>query len=185
MGPGTPVRPGELAEGSSLVRWNDEWLLYWDAYASGHYSLATSDDLTNWTDQTASLSLPASHPRHGTVFRVDRADVGWELRLPIDLNADGNVNGADWSIFRENNLTDLAPYSRDQQARRGDLDGDGDNDFQDFRLYQRHYETMFGADAFVQLSAGTVPEPATTTIVGGAGIFLLAYRGRLRAVAYA
>ena len=70
-GPGSSVRPIEMAEGPSLLRWKGEWYLYWDAFANGHYSLATSTNLQDWTDRTAELQLPP-HPRHGTVFRAPR-----------------------------------------------------------------------------------------------------------------
>lgn len=72
VGPGSAIRPQEMAEGPCLIRWKDEWLLYWDAFANGHYSMASSADLARWTDRTSELSLPP-HPRHGTVFRVPRS----------------------------------------------------------------------------------------------------------------
>ena len=75
-GPGSTVRPHEMAEGPSLLKRDNIWYLYWDAFANGHYSLATSTDLKNWTDRTAELKLPPN-PRHGTVSRVPRHAVGW------------------------------------------------------------------------------------------------------------
>jgi hypothetical protein len=80
VGPGTAVRPHEMAEGPSLLKWKGAWYLYWDAFANKHYSMASSSDLTNWTDRTADLQMPP-HPRHGTVFRAPRSAVGW-LRNP-------------------------------------------------------------------------------------------------------
>ena len=71
-GPGSTIRSQELAEGPCLIRWQNQWLLYWDAFADGHYSMASSTDLVHWTDRTSELSLPP-HPRHGTVFRVPRS----------------------------------------------------------------------------------------------------------------
>lgn len=75
-GPGSSVRPRELAEGPTLIRWKDQWFLYWDAFANGHYSLAVSPDLKTWTDRTMELKLPPK-PRHGTVFGAPRSAVGW------------------------------------------------------------------------------------------------------------
>ena len=75
-GPGSTVRPNEMAEGPSFLKMNRVWYLYWDAFANGHYSLATSADLQHWTDRTAELQLPP-HPRHGTVFRAPRSAVSW------------------------------------------------------------------------------------------------------------
>jgi len=73
-GPGSTIRPKEMAEGPSLLRWQGQWFLYWDAFANGHYSLATSPDLKTWTDRTAELTMPA-HPRHGTVFVAPKAAI--------------------------------------------------------------------------------------------------------------
>ena len=78
-GPGSPVRPREMAEGPTLVQWNNEWFLYWDAFANGHYCAATSADLAHWTDRTADLKLPPPSPaRHG----VSRAARGRRLAAP-------------------------------------------------------------------------------------------------------
>jgi predicted GH43/DUF377 family glycosyl hydrolase len=79
VGPGTKIQSRQAAEGPSLVRWNEEWLLYWDSYGARHYSLATSTDLETWTDETAKVTMPAGHPRHGSVFVADRDAVGWTL----------------------------------------------------------------------------------------------------------
>ncbi len=76
IGPGSPVRAAEMAEGPALVRWQGQWFLYWDAFANGHYSLATSADLKNWVDRTAEIKMPP-HPRHGTVFAAPRSAVSW------------------------------------------------------------------------------------------------------------
>ncbi|TWT97796.1 Glycosyl hydrolases family 43 [Botrimarina colliarenosi] len=80
VGPGTAISGRDAAEGPSLVRWNGEWLLYWDSYGARHYSMASSRDLTEWRDETASIVHPAKHPRHGTVFVTDDEHVGWELK---------------------------------------------------------------------------------------------------------
>ena len=72
VGPGSTIRPKEMAEGPSLLKWKGVWYLYWDAFANGHYSLATSPDLLVWTDRTSELQLPP-HPRHGTVFCAPRS----------------------------------------------------------------------------------------------------------------
>jgi len=72
VGPHSTVRPDEMAEGPSLLKWQDNWYLYWDAFASGHYGVATSTDLRTWVDRTDALKMPPGHPRHGTVFMVPR-----------------------------------------------------------------------------------------------------------------
>jgi hypothetical protein len=76
IGPGTKVRPESMCEGPSLLKTKTGWNLYWDSPLIKTYAMASSTDLTNWTDHTAILQLPA-HPRHGTVFRAPRWAVGW------------------------------------------------------------------------------------------------------------
>jgi GH43 family beta-xylosidase len=77
LGPGAPLRSGEMVEGPTLLRWNGQWRLYADAFADRHYSLITSSDLKTWTDRTADLVMPPNRPRHGTVFRAPRAAVAF------------------------------------------------------------------------------------------------------------
>jgi len=83
IGPGTKVRPESMCEGPSLLKTKSGWNLYWDSPLINTYAMASSLDLTNWTDHTAELKLP-DHPRHGTIFRTPRAAVGWLNNSPGD-----------------------------------------------------------------------------------------------------
>jgi alpha-L-arabinofuranosidase/glucose/arabinose dehydrogenase len=80
-----------------------------------------------------------------------------------DLNFNGGLDPGDWVVFRTHHLTNLAGLSKAQSYGLGDLDGDGDNDFTDFRLFQRDYTSINGAAAFARLL--TVPEPGTLTLL--------------------
>lgn len=164
VGFGTPIRGNEQAEGPSLVQWNDQWLLYWDAYSSGHYSLASSTDLVTWTDETAQLLMPVSHPRHGSVFIADAADVGWRLGPRSDLNGDGGVDLLDWEIFLANNRTDLSSYSTTERELRGDLDRNGVNDFADFQLFRSDFLAANGNGVLLELGRG-IPEPSAAALL--------------------
>jgi len=157
LGPGSSIRPSELVEGPSMIRFNDEWLLYADAYTAGHYSMISSPNFVNWSDETPSLSFPVSHPLHGTAVVVDSVNVGWHLGPRADLTDDGLIDPADWMKFRANHITDISVYGPLERALRGDLDGDGDNDFFDFRLFKTDYIAANGAAAFAALQ--NVPEP--------------------------
>jgi hypothetical protein len=76
-----------------------------------------------------------------------------------DLDFNGDVNLADWSILVDHSYTDLSGLSPAQAHAFGDLDGDGDNDFADFRLFKSDFNTVNGAGAFEREVLG-VPEPA-------------------------
>ncbi len=84
-----------------------------------------------------------------------------------DLNFDNAISGLDWVIFRTNALTSLTPGLNDVQSYvLGDVDGDQDVDFFDFRLFQDDFDAANGAGAFEALLA-SVPEP------GGAALVLM------------
>lgn len=76
VGPGSNVRGNEVAEGSTLLRIDNTWYLYWDAFGNNHYSLATSTDLVNWTDLTGPLNIPDGS-RHGTIFLAPESAIGF------------------------------------------------------------------------------------------------------------
>lgn len=67
-----------MAEGQSLIRYRNQWWLYWDEPAGHGMQLATSPDLVNWTHQRK-LLFPAG-AKHGTAFLAPRAAVGWASR---------------------------------------------------------------------------------------------------------
>ncbi len=70
VGAGTDI-VDQMGEGPSLFKRGTTWHLYWDAPNSPFsYCLATSPDLTTWTDRSADMSLPTKKMRHGTVLVV-------------------------------------------------------------------------------------------------------------------
>jgi hypothetical protein len=80
-----------------------------------------------------------------------------------DLNGDGAVNVADWSLFLPNSFTTFASDTAVAAYRKGDLDGDLDSDFADFQLFKTDFIAVNGAAAFAELS-GAVPEPASLSL---------------------
>ena len=70
----------------------------------------------------------------------------------IDLNVDGLINLDDFDLFMSQHLV--------PSPTLGDLNGDGDNDFEDFLQFEDLYDTFHGAGALANALAG-VPEPAT------------------------
>lgn len=85
-----------------------------------------------------------------------------------DLNVDGAITAADWTIFRTNFHTDLSGRSLVDAYRRGDLNGDNQSSHADFVAFKTLYDSANGAGAFAAMVA-SVPEPASLviTVVGG------------------
>lgn len=70
VGAGTNI-VDQMGEGPSLFKRGTTWHLYWDAPNSPFsYCLATSLDLSTWTNRSSEMSLPAKQMRHGTVLVV-------------------------------------------------------------------------------------------------------------------
>ena len=71
--------------------------------------------------------------------------------LRSDLNGDGNVNVADWALFVPNSYTSLAGLSAVEAYFKGDLDGDLDNDYQDFQLFKSDFIATNGLVRFQRI----------------------------------
>lgn len=90
---------------------------------------------------------------------------GWPLltsvALRADLTGDGALDVADWLRFTRFSHVDLSGASGSQRSTRGDLDRDGDNDFDDFVLFKYYFDTLNGQGALALARASLVPEPAS------------------------
>ncbi|HYO24496.1 MAG TPA: PQQ-dependent sugar dehydrogenase [Lacipirellulaceae bacterium] len=93
-----------------------------------------------------------------------------------DLNGSGDIDLGDWSEFLQGHLADLSAMTLVQQYRRGDLDGDGSNTFDDFRLFQADYDAVHGPGALAQALAA-VPEPSSAALLLAVAFLLGGRRG--------
>ena len=151
----------KATEGPSLIQIDGLWHLYFDYFGDGILGMATSPDLVNWTESSAQATLPAG--RHGTVFTAPVDTIAFDY-LPYgrsDLDGNETIDANDWLIFVANHLADLSGLTPEQQAALGDLNGDGVNNFADFREFKDDFDAYNGAGRFQQMLS-TVPEPATS-----------------------
>jgi hypothetical protein len=110
------------------------------------------------------LSFAFTRSDNSTDFALVQYTGNGDMRIGrSDLNGDGVVNVADWSLFIPNSFTTFASHTRVAAYLKGDLDGDKDNDFADFELFKSDFIAANGAAAFAEL-AGAVPEPATLSL---------------------
>ncbi len=181
VGPGSGIEEN-ATEGPSIIKIGDTWYMYYDAYGAGYLGVATTTDSdpTNagsWVNVTSQSTMPSGH--HGTVFASPVSSIAFEY-LPYsrsDLNGDEQISIDDWLIFTANHLVDLSGLTVQQQAALGDLNGDGLNDYNDFRLFKSDFDAIYGDGAFVTMLS-SVPEPGTGLALGAMTIGLAAARKR-------
>lgn len=56
-------------EGPTVIKIEDDWIVYFDRYTDHKYGAVKSSDLENWTDISDQISFPED-TRHGTIFKV-------------------------------------------------------------------------------------------------------------------
>lgn len=71
--PSAPITGNYWAEGPTALVKDGQWIVYFDKYRNHTYGAVSSDDLLHWTDISSAISIP-SGLRHGTIFRVTRAE---------------------------------------------------------------------------------------------------------------
>jgi len=184
VGPGSGIEEN-ATEGPSLLKIDDTWFLYYDAYGAGYLGVATTNDSdpTNatWENVTAQSTMPVGpNAHHGTVFAAPIDAIAFDI-LPFsrsDLSGDELINLDDWLKFSQYHLSDLSELDA---PLYGDLDGDGDNDFTDFRTFQKDYDAYNGNGSFqLMLSslAVAVPEPSNAVFLTLGYLWCFARRGR-------
>lgn len=66
----TPSITGKYwAEGPTVTKVGDKWIVYFDKYRDHKYGAISSTDLTNWTDISDQIIVPKGL-RHGTIFTI-------------------------------------------------------------------------------------------------------------------
>jgi hypothetical protein len=69
--PSKSITGNYWAEGPTVVKIGEEWIVFFDKYRNHTYGAVSSVDLKNWTDISNKISLPKGI-RHGTVFTISR-----------------------------------------------------------------------------------------------------------------
>jgi hypothetical protein len=83
-----------------------------------------------------------------------------------DLDFDGDTDSDDWVEFASNHFDTFPGLTRAQSAPFGDMDGDLDNDYADFLLFQADYDQINGLGALaLAMSTVSVPEPSSAILL--------------------
>lgn len=78
--PSVPITGNYWAEGPTAFKLNGNWIVYFDKYRDHKYGAVRSADLVNWTEISDRISLPPGI-RHGTIFRISKAELEPLLKL--------------------------------------------------------------------------------------------------------
>jgi len=105
----------------------------------------------------------------GVILWEGNNDVPFEVG---DLNTNGVINSADWTILRTNQHANLSGLSLAEAYRAGDLTGDKLNNHADFVAFKSIYEAANGAGSFA-LMLSNVPEPSGIVLVLTSGLLAL------------
>jgi sucrose-6-phosphate hydrolase SacC (GH32 family) len=75
-----PITDDYWAEGPTILRRNEDWIVYFDKYRDHKYGAIESTDLAIWSDISDMISLPKGI-RHGTIFKISTAEFENILQL--------------------------------------------------------------------------------------------------------
>jgi beta-xylosidase len=71
--PGPAITGNYWAEGPTVLKKGNTWIVYFDKYRDHKYGAVSSTDLVNWIDISDRVSFPAG-VRHGTVLTLSGVD---------------------------------------------------------------------------------------------------------------
>ncbi len=91
-----------------------------------------------------------------------------------DIDGNGQVNVADWNLFKAGQGSDFTGLTAVEGYQLGDLDADGDHDLFDFDLFATAFDNDNGAGAFAAL-VSTVPEPSSVAIAFGSVLLITVF----------
>ena len=71
--PSPPITGNYWAEGPTVLKAGNQWIVYFDKYTLHTYGAVASTDLINWTDISEKINFPKG-ARHGTAFKISRTE---------------------------------------------------------------------------------------------------------------
>lgn len=71
---GAPITGNYWAEGPTVLKKGDSWMVYFDKYTAHKYGAVSSKDLIHWDDISEQVSFPDG-TRHGTVVKITETEL--------------------------------------------------------------------------------------------------------------
>jgi predicted GH43/DUF377 family glycosyl hydrolase len=72
--PSAPITGKYWAEGPTVLKKDNQWIVYFDKYTQHQYGAITSSNLVNWTEISDKLQMPKGI-RHGTVLPITKNEL--------------------------------------------------------------------------------------------------------------
>lgn len=72
--PSAPITGKYWAEGPTVLKLGNQWIVYFDKYTEHKYGAIASTDLINWTEVSEKLEMPKGI-RHGTVLAITKKEL--------------------------------------------------------------------------------------------------------------
>ena len=94
----TPLGPWEnisksftpkFTEGPAVLKLQDKWLIYFDAYRQKKYGAVETSDFKTFTNISDKISLPEGH-KHGTIFKTNEKILNNLIQLSKSKKGDAN-----------------------------------------------------------------------------------------------
>jgi predicted GH43/DUF377 family glycosyl hydrolase len=78
--PSEPITGKYWAEGPTVVKVGEEWVVYFDKYRDHKYGAIASKNLKNWKEVSEKITLPGGI-RHGTIFTINKTELNLLLTI--------------------------------------------------------------------------------------------------------
>ncbi|WP_158855827.1 glycoside hydrolase family 43 protein [Lunatibacter salilacus] len=75
---GPPITGDYWAEGPTVAKVGNRWIVYFDKYINHEMGAVASEDLENWEDISDEISFPEG-TRHGTAFKIKKSELNFIL----------------------------------------------------------------------------------------------------------
>jgi hypothetical protein len=69
-----PITGNYWAEGPTVLRKGNDWMVYFDKYRDHKYGAIQSSDLKKWTDVSEQITVPKGL-RHGTILQIKKKEL--------------------------------------------------------------------------------------------------------------